>query len=298
MTRKTSHDLGYKELLSHPELVQQLLENFVDLPFVKDIDFTTLERVDKSFVTRSSKRRESDLIWKVQFMGKEAYIYLLMEFQSKNDHWMALRILRYICEFYSDLTKNFKAPRKKLPAVFPIMLYNGEARWTAPKSLAGLIDASGIDAAYIPQFSYFSIAENEFSEETLLAMKNAVAAIFYAENSDKQHLTEYFITVVDLLRNEKPQIISAIERWLLSFVKSDDMQDLVLENFADIKESGNMLATTVKKFAEMNRLEGVEQGLEKGLELIVKNMKARGKSVYEIAESTGLEYAVVEKLYQ
>ena len=221
-----------------------------------------------------------------------------MEFQSANDHWMALRILRYICEFYSDLTKNFKAPQQKLPAVFPIMLYNGDRKWTAPKSLDELIESSGIDAKYIPHFSYYGIAENEFSEESLLAMKNAVAAIFYAENSDKQHLKEYFITVVNLLRDEKPEIINAIERWLFSFVKSDAMQDLVLENFADIKESGNMLATAVAGFAEMNRTEGRTEGRDEGMGLIVQNMKAKGKTVYEIAELTGLSYDIVEKLFR
>ena len=69
-----SHDLGYKELFSHPELIRELLESFVDLPFVKELDYSSLERVDKSFVTRSAQKIESDLIYKVgssgEFVGK------------------------------------------------------------------------------------------------------------------------------------------------------------------------------------------------------------------------------------
>ena len=259
---------------------------------------STLERVDKSFVTRDSKRRESDLIYKVQFQGKDAYIYLLMEFQSANDHWMALRMLRYICEFYSDLTKNFKAKKQKLPAIFPIMLYNGDRKWTAPKSLAELIESSGIDARYIPQFSYYSIEENDFSENTLLAMKNAVGAIFYAERSNERDFAKHVSTVVRLIKDEKPQIITAIERWLFSLLKTEANQDLVLENFADIKKGRTMLATTIKKFAELNRLEGRNEGVEQGMERIVQNMRAKGKTVYEIADATGLAYDVVEKLYR
>ena len=46
--------------LTSRQLLKLGLENFVDLPFVKEIDFSTLERVDKSFVTRSAKRRAAE----------------------------------------------------------------------------------------------------------------------------------------------------------------------------------------------------------------------------------------------
>ncbi len=296
----TKHDLGYKELFSYPKLVQELLENFVPLPFVKDIDFSTLERLDKSYVTRATERRESDVIYKVNFKGKEAYIYLLLEFQSSNDYWMGLRILRYICEFYSDLTKNFKASQQKLPVIFPIMLYNGDGRWTAPTDLSDLIESYGLDKRFVPQFSYFKIAENEFSEETLLEMKNAIAAIFYAERSEKTKLKEHFTTVIELLRDETPDIINAIEHWLFNFIQSEEMHDLILEKFGDIKEGKNMLATAVEGFAEIKIQEGIERGIERGMERArledAKNFKKAGVAIDTIVVCTGLPKEVIEKL--
>jgi hypothetical protein len=85
---------------------------------------------------------------------------------------MALRMLRYLLEFYSSLCKQ-EPKLKLLPPVFPILLYNGEARWTAPENIADLID-NRINLDFIPQFRYFKIAENEFSTQELLSLKNLI----------------------------------------------------------------------------------------------------------------------------
>ena len=58
--------------------------------------------------------------------GGWAYLLLLLEFQSRDDHYMALRILIYTGMLYQELVRN-AAPeaREALPAVLPIVLYNG-----------------------------------------------------------------------------------------------------------------------------------------------------------------------------
>ncbi len=45
------HDSGYKKLFSSPVIVKELLLYFVDEPWVQGLDYNTLERLDKSFVT-------------------------------------------------------------------------------------------------------------------------------------------------------------------------------------------------------------------------------------------------------
>ncbi len=85
-------------------------------------------------------------------------------------------MIHYIVELYEYLVKNHNL--KTLPAVFPIMLYNGEKRWTAPEELNILIEKS-IPEKYIPGFRYYKIAENEFGKEFLKTLKNSVGALFY-----------------------------------------------------------------------------------------------------------------------
>jgi hypothetical protein len=157
------HDTRYKMLFSHPELVREVLESFVHEDFVRQLDWTRMTRIDKSFVNPQYRKKESDLIWQIPFSGKASgdsfsgkasgdsfsgkasgdsfsgkasgdsfsgkasgdsfsgkasgellsgeaagepfYLYLLLEFQSTVDRFLALRMLHYLCEFYEYLNK-------------------------------------------------------------------------------------------------------------------------------------------------------------------------------------------------
>ena len=50
-------DSRYKMLFSHPLFVQRLLESFVQEPFTAGLDYSTLERVNASFVGEEFARR-------------------------------------------------------------------------------------------------------------------------------------------------------------------------------------------------------------------------------------------------
>ncbi len=76
------------------------------------------------------------------------------------------------------------------------MLYNRDVKWRSPTEISEIIRAVGIEEKFIPHFSYFKIAENEFPLEELLKLQNGVAAIFFAENSDKEKMVDYFNTAM------------------------------------------------------------------------------------------------------
>ena len=61
------------------------------------------------------------------------------------------------------------------------MLYNGERRWTAPTSLETLIERPDLLGQFGISFEYFKIAEMEFSQASLLKIRNIVSALFLTE---------------------------------------------------------------------------------------------------------------------
>jgi len=190
------HDLRYRKLFSNPRIMEELLVSFVDESWVKDIDFSKAERMDRSFVTEGFRERETDLIWKLRFKGEEVYLYLLVEFQSSIDHFMALRVLRYLTEFYQFLVDSHAVPPdRRLPPVFPLVLYNGDARWTAPEQLSDLIDPR-IGTAFLPSFRYFKLAENEIPTATLERLNNLVAALFMVETMEPEEVTAKVASVL------------------------------------------------------------------------------------------------------
>ncbi len=254
------YDSGYKKLFSNHEFLRQLLTGFVNEEWIHEIEYSTVERLDKSFVSDEFVERESDIIYKVKFKGRDVYIFILLEFQSSIDKFMSLRMLRYITELYQDLLKNHNL--KRLPSVFPLMLYNGEKRWTASEELNKLIESS-IPDQYIPHFKYFKIAENEFSKDFLKKMKNSVAALFYTENCSGEELKKEIETVVGLIKSEKPAEITLFINWFKHMF--NDRKELV-EEVQGIKEVKSMLRTSIKKIKLEAAKEGREKGLQKGFQ--------------------------------
>ena len=90
---RADHDGGYRLLFSHPRLVQDLVTGYVDPQVAKICDFSTLERCPGSYVGRSMRQRHSDVVWRLRTTQGWAYLYLLIEFQSTNDRYMAVRLL-------------------------------------------------------------------------------------------------------------------------------------------------------------------------------------------------------------
>ena len=166
-----NHDSGYHLLFSYPEMVADLLCHFVPEPWVEGLDFTTLKRVNAKLHADQLKRREGDVIYQLRHREfGEIYIYLLLEFQSSTERWMAVRTMVYIGLLYQHLIReNQLTPDKKLPPVFPLVLYNGNAPWHSPMELSELIYNTGNTALnhWQPQLRYFLIQENTYKNQKL-----------------------------------------------------------------------------------------------------------------------------------
>ncbi|MCU6498175.1 Rpn family recombination-promoting nuclease/putative transposase [Rugamonas sp. A1-17] len=121
-------------------MVRDLLLGFVPGDWVYQLDLASFERVNGSYVSDGGHHRHSDMVWRVRLSGEWIYIYLLLEFQSRSDHWMALRMQVYIGLLYQELVKRHELPQPgRLPPVFPVVLYNSLKRWTACCELGELV---------------------------------------------------------------------------------------------------------------------------------------------------------------
>ncbi len=304
------HDARYKRFFSNPVLFRQLLESFVSEDFVRELDFSTLKRVDKSFVTEEFRERESDLIHEVRYKDSTVYIFILIEFQRKVDHHMALRFLRYLYEFYQALEREGHAGKRNregghggtLPAVFPLLLYSGSRRLTAPVSMRDLIDSrSGIPEHYLPHFDYCVIDENDYSQERLGQIRNTVSALFLAEKTPEDRPTEIDRMLYSLVRDEEPDAVRELFLWLRNVLGDDRHLDEELPELAGIEEKHAMLEETIRKHdrkvyaqgRQEGRQEGesigMSKGFQEGMRLAAQKLKEHGRSREEIAALLGID---------
>ena len=89
--RIMSHDTGYKELFSHPEFVEALLDGFVPQDISGQLDYSTLNSHPGNYITPLFEEKIEDAVWSLQFKAdsgtkraRRLYLYILLEFQSKN----------------------------------------------------------------------------------------------------------------------------------------------------------------------------------------------------------------------
>ena len=133
---KKPHDSSYKFLFSNPELVRDLIMGFIPDEWLHSLDYSTLEKMPCSYITDDFRERADDIVWRVKVQGDWVYLYILIEFQSRVDKYMALRMMVYVGLLYQDLIKEGHV-KGLLPPILPIVLYNGNRTWTAKTAYSG-----------------------------------------------------------------------------------------------------------------------------------------------------------------
>lgn len=262
-----AHDNAYKNIFSHPAVVEDLLRGFVREAWVENLDFATLEKASGSYISDDLRDREDDIVWRVRQRDEWIYIYLLIEFQSRNDPWMALRIMVYVGLLYQDLIKRKEvvAPAR-LPPVFPVVIYNGEDPWSASRDLAELVEAlPGGLAAYRPSLRYHVLDEGRVTE---LADDNTVSDIIRLEvGPDAVHLQRVVCALARrLAAPANTELRRALTVWINRVVLKRLVPGATLPDVNELKEIETMLAGYVTPWTETWKQQGMQEGLEQGLE--------------------------------
>ena len=292
------HDSRYKMLFSHPLFVQRLLESFVEEPFTAGLDYSTLERVNASFVGEEFARRESDIIWKASFAGRPLYLFILIEFQSTVDRHMPIRFLRYLAEFYQSFATEHGVGQT-LPAVFPLLLYNGDARWSAEQSVEALIEES-IPARFIPHLHYYPVLVNEIPPERLTRIHNAVSAVFYVENTDPERLGETIDEVIAILSEEASEAVERFSLWLQNFLAAPPAERTPPARCGTSGRCVQCLPpssnNTERSSSGRPAVKRVKKGREEESVRVARRLLARGQSVADVASITELSEERVREI--
>ena len=119
-------------------------------------------------------------LWRVRFRGaadKWLYLLVLLEFQSTVDRHMAARILAYTARMYLKLIRGGDLPSDgRLPPVLPVVIYNGERRWSAALEVGETIASVGEALApFQPRQRHLVLDEHALRVEDL-PEENVVSA--------------------------------------------------------------------------------------------------------------------------
>ncbi len=262
------HDETYKKLFAFPRMVEDLLRGFVAGLRVDDIDFSTLRKLPAEYVSDELLKRHGDAVWQVRLRGDWLYLVVLLEFQSRDEPRMALRIHTYTGLLYEELVRNGKvAPGEPLPPVLPVVLYNGPRPWRAAREMRDLIAAVGPELArYQPAQRYHVVDERRLAEDDL-PDRNLMTSVVRLEQSRSaadlaRVLESLSATLSDPRETELRRVFVDWVRRLAERLTPPGAASPPMRTLEELKMT---LEERVAEWPKQWLQEGIEQGIEQGV---------------------------------
>jgi hypothetical protein len=297
-----THDSGYKLLYSHGAMVRDLLTGFVPGDWINQLDFTSLEKCSGSYISDDLRDRADDLIWRVRWGPRWLYVYMLLEFQSQIDPWMAVRIQTYIGLLYQDLIRAEQlSAGGRLPPVLPLVLYNGATPWSAAREMEPLIEPGPPSLApYRSQQGYLVLDERRLAAEGRAPARNLSAALFRLEASrSPADVMAIVRQLIDWLQApEQTSLRRAFAVWFGRVFLPRRLPSVSMPPMTDLFEVQHMLNDGIETWTDQWKKEGLQEGLKQGeARILLRQLSIRfGTLPPEIREK--IETADAETLLQ
>jgi len=290
-TEHQLQDKGYKKLFENKEMFLEFLQTFVHEEWVKDINEEDLVRVDKEYILQDYRKKEADVVYKMKLKSpvtgkeKEVIFYILLELQSSVDRMMPYRLLMYMVQIWKYELTNVKYEDAqeqdyKLPAIVPIVLYNGSKKWDAVMRFRDLLNEADRFGNYLVDFQYILVSVDNYSEEDLLRIANAIAYVIMMDQTivakDKAVMRRRLNEIVqrkDKLTSEKMELIL---EWLLEVFIKRFPEEEARKIIESLKEGKDMTYAIERLFDDVER-KGIEKGIEKGMEKGIEKGMEKGE---------------------
>ncbi len=272
---RPKHDASYKSFFARRRTVADTLRA-VAADIAPHLDLTTLERMPASFVTRALDQRHADMLWRVQTTGGGwLYILVLLEFQSTVDRGMAVRMMEYTAAIWKRLEPDDLGPGGEYPFVLPVVIYNGERRWTAATDVRDLLLPMPEEVlGSLPRHRYL-LVEVQATDPATLPPDNVLAMIARFEQAPTaKALDELVAALPDWFRRARlPEFAEPFLTWVTHVLtqRHGERGKELQRKLRREEEPG--MTTLIERARQWGRerdqewlQKGIDQGIERGVE--------------------------------
>lgn len=276
MAIQNPHDKFFKETLGNVETAKDFITHYLPEQLLQVIDISTLEIQKDSFINEELQENFSDLLFKINICNKDGYLYLLFEHKSYLDRGITLQLLKYMVEIWE--TKQNKEQTKELPIIIPLVIYHGKQSWNLPASLGDLLDGynelPGTVKIYVPNFKFLLYDVSRYTDEEIkgTAQLKILFTLFrdlYADDIQRRNESIFrSIYYLNELENKQTATgyLETFIRYIFSVAKDFTKQDMerMIREIDTTNWKGSEVVLTL---ADILRKEGMEIGIEKGIEI-------------------------------
>ena len=289
-----SHDAAYKAMYRHPQAIRDLCRYLVTPhgplgpETLAALDLSTVEKLPAEWVTADFRRRHGDQVWRIRFRdaaedaGADAWLLLLLEFQSRADTDMALRVLGYVVELYHDLeAQGMVRPGTRRPPVLPVVVHNGESPWRAPVEVAELIALPAVpaqvrrDLAELQPSQRLHVVDFPRHRQEDLVPGNVVSLQIGFEHAGPSDYARLLPAVAEL---EDAGLRRTVWEWAVRRARRDGLvlEEVDMEGTYFRSRIGENMRRATRAWFEEGRAEGIAQGRAEGRVEGVEEGRAEG----------------------
>ena len=259
------HDSLFKRIMENDIAAKEFLSEYLPQEVKDIIDLNTIKVQKESYIEPNLTKRLSDIVYKVDAKNnQEAFIYIACEHQSSVDQLMAFRLWKYtllLAERHLDKKGN-------IPLIFPLVVYAGKAKYTAPRNLWSLFEYPELAKKLLTEDH--ALVDLQSMSDDEIAKKKHIALFEYIMKHVKmrdmlklwQNLFEKLPDAVIMDKKHGYFYISNLLWYVdgkLSEEKRDELSELIIEHLP--KDDGEELMRTI---ADTYIEEGVAKGIAIG----------------------------------
>lgn len=280
------HDKSYKDLYSNKEVFIDLVKSTLNAQWAKGLKSEQLTLVNRSYISSDYEEKESDIVYKANVDGSEVIFYVLLEFQSSIDYRMPLRLFFYISEILREYAKNAKHEAYdkniKIPAVVPLVLYNGKAAWDVPVRFRDIVESEELFGDNIIDFKYnlFDV-NNKYSKEELINNKGITSAIFLLDQKiEPKEFLDRIKTIALFFDSLNEKEMQVLKHWIENSVEDRFAKEAVKILSSSKEEVEGMVASNAFLITEMET-KAKEKGMREGM------VESKREDIIEILSEIG-----------
>ncbi len=256
-----------------------------------------------SFVDANLKEYFSDLLYQVDFhSGEQGFVYILFEHKSYPAPDIAFQLLRYMTRIWEHGSKQ---ARDSLPAVIPVVLYHGSAKWSIPLNFASLYRAPESLKGSLWDFTYTLFDLSAYADEEIKVGVMAKTALLLLKHVHSQDLAQRLGDIFGLLRTMNEQtalgFLETVFRYLGAAGETVTMEDCRIAVKATFPEKGELfMERWIEEIAAERHQEWLREGMEEGrkdatLSLTVRLLTRKFGSL-DAALEERIEHLALEKM--
>ncbi len=244
-----------------------MVYELIQLLSAKQLELDTLQLFGTEHVSRDLQKRYQDLVYQATSMADGSAVYLAFEFQSTVDKHMPLRMNSYCSLLLEQLVRSqTMGLDSAYPRIYPIVIYNGKRRWTAPLQLSEWFGRrSSLLSNYRGRCRINLVDLSTYKEWALQIEGSPLALLIRLEGVESveelaevaEEFTEWYQSSgVDTLKTDLTGLLKA---------NAELVGGIELRNrLAGVQDMGR-LAETMKEWIAEKEAAGIAQGLKQGL---------------------------------